>query len=118
LESPTQVLPRTATRDVELHGVTIPAGSRVMLVWGAANRDEREFPDPDRLDLTRTGSRHLAFGHGAHYCLGANLARLEARVAFEEWFARFPDYTLDGEPRRITSIWARGYSRVPVRTNG
>jgi cytochrome P450 len=117
LESPTQVLPRTATRDVELHGVTIPAGSRVMLVWGAANRDEREFPEPDRLDLTRAGSRHLAFGHGAHYCLGANLARLEARVAFEEWFARFPDYTLDGEPRRITSIWARGYSRVPVRTN-
>jgi cytochrome P450 len=115
IESPTQVLPRTATRDVELHGVTIPAGSRVMLVWGAANHDDREFPDPERFDIRRGSTRHLAFGHGAHYCLGANLARLEARVAFEEWHRRFPRYELADEPTRITSIWARGYSRVPVR---
>jgi cytochrome P450 len=115
IESPTQVLPRTARRDVELHGITIPAGSRVMLVWGAANHDEREFPDAERFDVRRRITRHLGFGHGIHYCLGANLARLEARVAFEEWHRRFPDYELAGEPTRITSIWARAYSRVPVR---
>jgi cytochrome P450 len=115
IESPTQVLPRTAVRDVEVHGVTIPAGSRVMLVWGAANHDDREFPDPERFDITRKVSRHLGFGHGIHYCLGANLARLEARVAFEEWHARFPDYRLAADPRRIVSIWARGYSRIPLQ---
>jgi cytochrome P450 len=115
LESPTQVLPRTTTKDVELHDVTIPEGSRVMLIWGAANHDDREFVDPERFDVTRTVTRHLAFGHGAHYCLGANLARLEARVAFEEWHARFPDYELTAEPIRAVSIWARAYSRVPVR---
>jgi cytochrome P450 len=115
IESPAQVLPRTATRDVELHGVTIPAGSRVMLVWGAANHDDREFPAPERFDITRAVTRHLAFGHGAHYCLGANLARLEARVAFEEWHAHFPNYELSAEPTRAVSMWARAYSRVPVR---
>ena len=85
-----------------------------MLAWGAANHDDRMFPDPERLDVTRTVERHLAFGHGVHYCLGANLARLEARVAFEEWHARFPEYQLAAEPARIVSIWARGYSRVPL----
>ncbi|HZQ57515.1 MAG TPA: cytochrome P450 [Acidimicrobiales bacterium] len=114
VESPTQVLPRTTTRDVTLHGVTMPAGSRVMLIWGSANHDEREFPDPERFDITRTITRHLAFGHGIHYCLGANLARLEARVAFEEWHQRFPRYALAGEPERIVSIWARAYRRVPI----
>ena len=114
IESPTQVLPRTTTRDVEFHGRTIPAGSRVMLIWGAANHDEREFPTPQRFDVTRPISHHLAFGHGVHYCLGANLARLEACVAFEEWHARFPEYELTGEPTRITSIWARAFSRVPI----
>jgi cytochrome P450 len=115
IESPTQVLPRTATKDVEFHGVTLPAGSRVLLIWGAGNHDDREFPDPERFDVTRNVTRHLAFGHGAHYCLGANLARLEARVAFEEWHARFPNYELAGEPKRAISIWARAYSRVPIR---
>ena len=113
-ESPTQVLPRTTTGDVTLHGVDIPEGSRVMLIWGSANHDEREFPDPERFDVTRRITRHLAFGHGIHYCLGANLARLEARVAFQEWHARFPRYELAGEPERIVSIWARAYRRVPI----
>ena len=116
LEAPAQVLPRTATVDVERHGSTIPAGSRVMLVWGAANLDDREFTDPERFDVTRTIRRHLGFGHGVHYCLGASLARLEAKVAFEEWHARFPDYELDGEPERVPSWWARAHRRVPVRT--
>jgi cytochrome P450 len=115
LEAPAQVLPRTATVDVERHGVTIPAGSRVMLVWGAANLDDREFTDPERFDVTRTIRRHLGFGHGVHFCLGASLARLEAKVAFEEWHARFPTYELDGEPERVPSWWARAHRRVPVR---
>lgn len=114
-EPPVQALPRTTTRDVTLHGVDVPAGSRVMLVWGAANHDEREFADPERFDVTRPITRHLAFSHGAHYCLGANLARLEARVAFEEWLARCPDYVLSEEPTRVVSIWARAYRRIPVR---
>jgi cytochrome P450 len=114
IEAPTQVLPRTTTTDVEVHGVTIPAGSRVMLVWGAANLDEREFPDPERFDVTRRITRHLGFGHGVHFCLGASLARLEARVAFEEWHARFPTYELAGPPSRATSIWARAFTRIPV----
>jgi len=114
LEAPAQVLPRTATVDVERHGVTIPAGSRVMLVWGAANLDDREFTDPERFDVTRVIRRHLGFGHGVHYCLGASLARLEAKVAFEEWHARFPTYELAGEPERVPSSWARAHRRVPV----
>ena len=114
MESPAQVLPRTTTRDVEIQGTTIPADSRVMLIWGAANHDDREYTNPETLDVTRKFSRHLAFGHGIHYCLGANLARLEARAAFEEWHRNFPDYHLTGEPQRIVSIWARAFSRIPV----
>jgi len=114
VESPTQVLPRTTTEEVVIHDVGIPAASRVMLIWGSANHDDREFPDPERFDVTRTITRHLAFGHGAHYCLGANLARLEARVAFEEWHARFPAYHLTAPPRRIVSIWARAYAEIPL----
>ena len=114
IESPTQVLPRTTTRAVDMHGTTIPADSRVMLIWGAANHDDREFTEPERLDITRKFSRHLAFGHGIHYCLGANLARLEARAAFEEWHRNFPDYHLTAKPQRIVSIWARAFSRIPV----
>jgi cytochrome P450 len=116
IESPTQVLPRTTTREVELHDTTIPAGSRVMLIWGAANHDEREFEEPERFDVTRDITKHLAFGHGIHFCLGSNLARLEARVGMQEWLTRFPGYELAGEPRRITSIWARAFGEIPVTT--
>lgn len=115
IAAPTQALPRTATRDVLLHGQTIPAGSRVMLVYGAANLDEREFPDPDRFQIDRPIARHLAFGHGAHFCLGAPLARLEARVAFEELLRRLPDYELQAEPVRLRSHWARAFETLPLR---
>lgn len=114
LESPVQALPRRLTRAVSLHGVEVPAGSEVMLLFGSANRDDRVFPDPDRFDLGRRGARHLAFGHGTHYCLGAHLARLEARVAFEELLARFPDFALLGEPELVPSAWARARVAVPV----
>jgi cytochrome P450/ferredoxin-NADP reductase len=96
--TPLQLTARTTSREVTLHGVTIPAGGRVVLVTGAANRDERQFPDPDRFDITRGRSRHLGFGEGVHGCLGAPLARLEARIALEEALPVLGDYQLAGEP--------------------
>lgn len=114
IESPTQALPRTATEDVELHGVTIPKGARVMLLWGSANHDEREFPDPERFDIHRDAARHLGFGHGAHFCIGAPLARLEARVAFEELLAAMPEYQIVGDPEHYVSNWARAWRVLPV----
>lgn len=115
IESPTQALPRSTTRDIELHGVHIPADSRVLLVWGSANHDEREFPDPERFDIQRKAQRHTAFGHGVHYCMGTHLARLEARIAFTEWFARFPGCRLAGEAVRTTSSWARAFDSIPLQ---
>jgi hypothetical protein len=114
IESPTQALPRTATREVELHGITIPQGARVMLLWGAANLDEREFPDAERFDIHRAAPRHLGFGHGIHFCLGAPLARLESRVAFEELLARLPEYRLAAAPQRYVSNWARSWRLLPL----
>ena len=96
--TPLQLTARTVSRDVTLHGVTMPAGSRVVLIPGAANRDERRFPDPDRFDVTREPGRHVGFGEGVHGCLGAPLARLEARIAAEEALPLLGDYTLDGAP--------------------
>lgn len=114
IESPTQALSRTAMADVDLHGTTIPAGSRVMLLWGSANLDDREFDHPDLFDIHRQPSRHLGFGHGIHVCLGAALARLETRVAFEELLARMPEYRLSGEPERYISNWARAWRFLPL----
>jgi cytochrome P450 len=114
IESPTQALPRTTMRDVELHDTIIPAGSRVMLLWGAANLDHREFPEPDRFDIHRHIKRHLGFGHGIHFCIGASLARLEARVAFEELVRRMPRYELVNQPERFVSNWARAWRTLPV----
>ncbi|MBW2270154.1 MAG: cytochrome P450 [Deltaproteobacteria bacterium] len=113
-ESPAQVLPRRTTEEIELHGKTIPAEQEIKLVWAAANRDEREFPDPDRFDIKREARRHLALGIGVHFCLGSKLARLEARVGFEELLARLPEYELESEPRWVHSLWARAYAGVPI----
>src|SRR4051794_10262015 len=98
LITPLQLTARTTSREVTLHGVTIPAGGRVVLVTGAANRDERQFPDPDAFDITRARGRHLGFGEGVHGCLGAPLARLEARIALEEALPVLGDYELAGAP--------------------
>jgi cytochrome P450 len=114
-EAPAQALPRITRRPVTMRGTTIPAGALVRLVWAAANRDEREFADPERFDVTRPPARHVAFGSGVHFCLGAHLARLEARIAFEELLARLPDYRLAERPRWRTSIWARAHTAVQVR---
>jgi cholest-4-en-3-one 26-monooxygenase len=114
--SPTLVsMVRTATRDVEVRDVTIREGQKITLWYGSANRDEDVFADPDRFDVTRSPNEHLAFGFGAHFCLGAQLARLELRVIFEELFARLPDLTLAGEPRRLRSNIFNGLERLPVR---
>ena len=93
--SPTQYMTRTTTRDVELRGVTIPKHSKVALLLGSGNRDPREFERPDEFDIFRPNPRILAFGHGAHVCLGAAVARLEGRVALEEFLACYPEYEID-----------------------
>lgn len=95
-DAPLQVAGRTTTRDVALHGGPIPAGERVFLVYGSANRDERQYDEPDRFDVFRRPQRHMSFSEGLHGCLGAPLARLEARVALEVALPRLGDYTISG----------------------
>jgi cytochrome P450 len=114
LEPPTQTSARQTTRDVTLHGRLIPDDTRTLLVWGAANLDEREFPEPHRFDIHRAADRHLSLGHGAHFCMGAALARLEARVAFEELLACMPEFEVVDEPERIRSVWAWGFESLHV----
>ena len=112
----TQMLARAVTRDVELHGCQLRAGDRLLLLVGAANRDERVFPDPDRFDLRRDTSQHLAFGKGTHFCLGASLARLETRAALEEIQHRVPDFELEPEGLvRVHSPNVRGFAAMPMR---
>jgi cytochrome P450 family 142 subfamily A polypeptide 1 len=96
--SPIKNMARTATRDVELRGETIREGDKVLLLYPSANRDERVFPDPFTFDVTRQPNNHVAFGgYGAHFCLGASLARLELRVMFEELLKHLPDMELASE---------------------
>ena len=113
-EAPTQALSRATTREAVLERGVIPEGKRVLLLWGAANLDEREFDDPDRFDIHRNAQRHLALGYGPHFCLGAALARLEAKVAFEEFLARIPDYGLAAPPTRLVSITFYGFESLPI----
>ena len=114
--TPSQYQGRVCTHDVEWYGRTVPKGSRILLLTGSANRDEREFPDPDRFDVSRRPESHLALGYGVHFCLGASLARLESRVALEEFSRRFPRIVVD-ESRcvRVHMSNVHGYERVPFR---
>jgi hypothetical protein len=119
LETPVQGLCRTTTRPATFHGVIIPPGEKVLLLFGAANRDGREFPDPDRPDVERVNERHLAFGYGAPYCIGAALARLMGRVAFEELTTRLGPVRIDvAGGRRIRSGVNRGWLSLPLRLPG
>jgi cytochrome P450 len=114
-DNSTQMLARVLTRDVSLHGTTVRAGKKLLLLIGSANRDERAVERPDEFDVRREPS-HLAFGHGLHVCLGASLARLEGRVALEEVLPRMPDYAVDTAGLvRVHSANVRGYSQVPIR---
>jgi cytochrome P450 family 142 subfamily A polypeptide 1 len=115
--SPLSNMRRTAVVDQEMHGQTIRAGDQVLLLYGSANRDPREFHDPDVLDLTREHNRHIAFGFGTHVCLGAHLARLEIRVMFEELLRRMPRWELidPDEPKILPATFARAYDRIRIR---
>lgn len=113
--APSQYQGRVLTDDVTLHGQTIPKGARVLLLTGAANRDERAYPDPDRFDIERGDHVALGFGHGVHFCLGASLARLESRIALEELAWRFPRYEVDeAGVERVHMSNVHGFKRVPV----
>ena len=106
---------RTATAEVELHGQTVRPGDKVVLWWQAANFDGRVFTDPLRFDLSRSPNPHLAFGAGSHFCLGANLARLEVRLVFEGLLDRVDAVELDGPVERTRSNKHAGFRHVPVR---
>lgn len=117
LTSPVQGLARTTTVDAEVGGVTIPAGRKVLLLYGSANRDEREFgDDAEELRVTRKPRQILAFGYGAHHCLGAAAARLMGRVTLEELLARCPQFDVDAEAGRFApGHFVRWYESLPFR---
>ena len=113
--SPVHYFRRTAMRDTVLRGQRIAAGDRVVLMYASANRDEDVFANPDAFDITRAPNPHVAFGFGEHFCLGAALGRLEARVFLEEFVARFASIELAGEPVRLRSNELNAWKRMPVR---
>jgi cytochrome P450 len=114
-DPPSQYQGRVTTRDVEIHGETIPAGAKLLLINGASGRDERKFANPDRFDVGREIDLHLGFGYGRHVCLGAFLARMESKIAIEEFLARFPDYEVPADGiERMHSSNVRGFSGLAV----
>ena len=101
--------------DVEYYGTTVPAGSAILMMMGSANRDPRRYDDPEVFDIHRTDVQHLTFGYGLHYCLGANLARLEGRVALDEFLNRFPEWEVDYDNTALASTTTvRGWERMPI----
>ena len=114
--TPVTVFQRTALNDVEVGGQEVKKGQRVGLFYASGNHDESVFQDPGSFDIMREHNPHLSFGgHGAHYCIGANLARLEVEVMFNVIADRMPDITRIGEPRRLRSGWINGIKELPVR---
>ncbi len=120
LTSPVQGLARSTTRDVELHGTTIPAGRKVLLLYASANRDPREFgDDAEELRIDRRPRQIMSFGYGAHHCLGAAVARLQARVALEELLGTFPDFTVDAAAGEFApGHFVRRYRSLPFSPTG
>jgi cytochrome P450 len=115
-DMPTQFLGRTIVRDVELHGEKLRAGEAVIFLYASANRDPREFPDPDTFDIARKPPRILSFGHGTHACLGIHAAKAEGRIALEELLKRDPEYEIDlDNAERWRTEFVQGFSRLPVR---
>jgi len=114
-DTSSQMLLRVARQPIELHGTTIDEGERVLLLVGSANRDESIFPDPDRYDIDRDTSKLVSFGSGRHFCMGAPLARLEARIALNELVSRVASYDIDADGiQRVHSINVRGLSALPT----
>ena len=114
-EAPSPVQGRWVMEDAEFHGQIVPKGSKILLINGSANRDNRHFPDGDRFDIHRNIDRHLSFGYGAHFCVGGALARLEGHVALRELLQRFPTWEVDyGRAEMIHTASVRGYSKLPV----
>jgi cytochrome P450 len=113
-DSGSQMVARTLTEDTVLHGTHLPAGARIAILHGSANRDERVFPEPDRYDLDRDTSRLISFGQGRHFCLGAALARLEMTIALEEIAGLVSEYEIDpAGARRVHSPHLRGFAVLP-----
>jgi cytochrome P450 len=113
-EAPVSEEARSTTRDAQIRGVTIPKGKKVLLIYGSGNRDEDAFSQSEQFDPKRAPDRHLAFGEGIHFCLGAPLARLEARIALEEILERIPDYRVSGPIQWSQATVLRGPVRLPV----
>ncbi len=116
-EAPSPIQARFVTRDVEWHGQKVPRYSKLAMLTGSAGRDERQFVDADRFDVERTFDRHVTLGYGIHFCLGANLARLEGRIVLEETLARFPHWDVDeAAVEMVRTSTVRGPVHVPVTT--
>lgn len=115
IDMPTNNMCRLITRDVERHGVKMHAGQVIVLLYTAANRDHREFPDPDRFDLHRNPPRSLGFSHGHHACIGLHVARKEGEIAIEQILARFPKYEIDkSRLGTYATEFVKGYSTMPL----
>lgn len=115
IDMPTQFMCRKIAKPVELHGKQLEAGQVLLLLYTAANRDEREFANPNVFDLERRPPRHLGFSHGAHACIGLHTARMEARIGLEEILARFPDYSvIEDEIEHYRTEFVKGFSRMPI----
>ena len=113
--TPVKHFMRTATDDYELRGVPIAAGESVLLSYPSANRDEEVFDTPDRFDVGRNPNKHLAFGFGAHFCLGAQLARMEGRALYNELLPRLQSIELAGEPSYMQTLFVGGPKQLPIR---
>jgi cytochrome P450 len=114
-EPPAPHVGRYVPHDVDAHGETVPAGSAMLFLVGAANRDDRRYPHPDRFDIRRDTGQHLTFGYGIHFCLGAALARLEGRVALDEVLDRFPEWDVDLDDAKLApTSTVRGFETLPV----
>ena len=118
IDMPTQNMCRSLNHDTEMYGTKMKAGQAVVLLYGSANRDEREFPEPDTFLLDRKPQRHLGFSHGTHACIGLHAARAEADIGLQEILKRFPNYeVLEDGLVKLETEFVQGYCNMPIRLN-